>query len=562
MNMKTSKSILIIALLSFLSRTIVAQNVADAQKLTENEQYEAATVIFKKLISTDPNNGTNYYYYGENVLLSEGNDSSKIFETGLQVDPTNSLNRIGLAKALLNRINLKQALVAKEKDPSDALLGKRADEAVENKAKAIVMLDEVVKNGPQKSATLYVEAADALIHFRTKDLEKAKTYLDKAVTIEPKNPQIQLLYGDLYAELNNGSLSADYYNHAMELKPNWPHAICNKGRLYRRSTNYEGAAVEFKAAIAIDPNYAPAHRELGETCFKLGKLEEAKAEYKTYLQLSSNNCSARIRYGSFLYLSKDYNAAISEMETVLSNCELESTQALRILAISYYETKNYSKGLEFVNRVFGLVPTDRLTEKDYEYSGKLLIATGQDSMGIERLKVAYAMEPSRTDLLSEMATIYSKAKRYTEAITVLTEKINTGKEVKSADYFNLGRAQYLSGLYPASDSSFAKVNEVSPKYATGYLWRAKANTQLDSTSENGLAKPFYEKYIELAVADSVNATKYQGGLAEAYGYLAYYYILKNDKVLALDYLKKKSLLPLEAEDQKNVLQAIKQLEGK
>ena len=94
------------------------------------------------------------------------------------------------------------------------------------------------------------------------------------------------------------------------------------------------------------------------------------------------------------------------------------------------------------------------------------------------------------------------------------------------------------------------------------MLRAQANTHIDSTSEAGLAKPFYEKYIEIALADSINLTKYQYGLIEAYGYLAYYYILKKDNSNGLSYLKKKLTLPIDTEDKKNVQQAIDQLEGR
>ena len=169
------------------------------------------------------------------------------------------------------------------------------------------------------------------------------------------------------------------------------------------------------------------------------------------------------------------------------------------------------------------------------------------------------MDPSRVDLLSELANAYMKMKRYPDAIQVLNEKITLGKDVKVADYFNLGRSYYFNHQFAPADSAMMKVNELSPKYASGYLWRAKANTQIDSTSELGLAKPHYEKYIELAEADSANAAKYNSGLIEAYGYLAYYYILKKDNANALLYLRKKAALPLEPDDKKNVEDAIRQL---
>jgi len=45
-----------------------------------------------------------------------------------------------------------------------------------------------------------------------------------------------------------------------------------------------------------------------------------------------------------------------------------------------------------------------------------------------------------------------------------------------------------------------------------------------------MAKPFYEKYIEVALADSANADKYKNGLVESYKYLGSYYYLIDKKI--------------------------------
>lgn len=551
------------AVLLGLSVSAQAQTLQDARKLTENEQYEAATEIYKNLISKDAANGVIYYYFGENLLLGDNADSAKIiFDKGLEQDPANLLLKIGEAKILFNSINTAEAKQASDRDPSNAELKARYTQAETNVARATAMIDEALAAAPLKSATVYIECADALIHFKNKNLDKAKLILDKALSIDPKNTDIQILYGDIYTEQNNGTLAADYYNKALELNKNSARAIVSKGKLYKRSTNYEGAAQEFENAIKIDPNYAPAYRELGETNFKIGKLENAKENYRNYLELSKNNCGARIRYASFLYLSKDYTGALGELSQVQQKCDPKNLTLLRVFSYCYYETKDYPKGQETVNTLFSLLPEEKRTSVDYEYYGKLMIATGQDSIGILQLRKAYSIDPNRTDLLSEISTSYYKLKKYSDAASTLQEKVATGKDIKVADYFNLGRSYYFNVQFVLADSAFSKVNELSPKYASGWLWRAKANTHIDSTSEDGLAKPYFEKYIEIALADTANPSKYQSGLVDAYGYLAYYFILKKDNPNGLLFLKKKIEFPLDPEEKKSIQQAIDQLEGK
>ena len=154
-----------------------------------------------------------------------------------------------------------------------------------------------------------------------------------------------------------------------------------------------------------DRDYAPAYRELGETNFKLGKLEKAKENYRKYLELSKNNCGARIRYASFLYLSKDYSGAINELTQTQQKCDPKNLTMLRVFSYCYYETKEYAKGLESVNTLFTILPDDKRTAVDYEYYGKLLIASNQDSLGILQLRKAYSIDLNRTDLLLSLIHI-------------------------------------------------------------------------------------------------------------------------------------------------------------
>lgn len=514
-----------------------SQTLKEAIKLTESEQFDMASNAFQNLLSREPANGTFYYYYGENYLLAENEDSAKILYTkGLQSDPANVLNIIGLAKIDLNNGNAEAG-------------NKSIDVAIQ-------------KAGP-KNALAYTEAADALIHLKSKNLDKALQLLDKAIVLDMKNPDILILYGDLYSEQNNGSKAAEYYNRAIELDKTSVRAIVSKGKLYKRSTNFEGAAEEFVSAINIAPGYAPAHRELGETYFRLGKIEKAKEEYRKYLELSKNNTTARIRNATFLYLSKDYTGALNEINQLQKN-DGNNITLLRVQSYCYYELKEYAKGLETMEKLMTKLDTSKIAVIDHEYYGKLLIASNKDSLGIVELKRAYELAPPRVDFLTEIGNANFKIKKYSDAAAAFNEKISLGKEVKPTDYMQLGKSYFFNQQFDNADAVFNRLCEVSPKWASAFLWNAKNKTRIDSTSKAALAKPYYEKYIEFAMADSVNIpTKYAEGLKEAYSYLAsYYYLQLNDKTSTLAYLKKKMALVDDPAEKKEISTMIDQLENK
>ncbi len=563
--MKKTIAIFLFALMSLTQ--VEAQSIQEARKLTDNEQYENASSVYQALIAKTPSDANLYYYYGDNLLLSDNPDSATmIFEKGKLIDGTNPLIKIGSAKILLDKISVREAKFSSDQDGSNRELRDRYEEALANVQAAESVIDQAILNS--KDANILTEAAEALIHYKNKNIDKAKAILDKTLLIDPKKTEALLLYGDIYTELNNGTLAADYYNRALDLDKTSARAIVSKGRLYKRSTNYEGAAREFENAISIEPSYAPAHRELGEAYIKVGKLSQAKEEYKKYLEISKNNCSARIRYATFLFISKSYNDALTELNQVQQRCDSNNLTMLRIQSYCYYETKDTVNGLNTIRRLFQLVKPEKRSAKDLEYYGKFLIATDRDSMillGIEQLQKSMSLDPSRIDLLTEMATAWSRLKQYPNAIRLLTQKIAINKDVKVQEHLYLGQAYYFNKQFVEADSAVMKANQMSPNWAKAWLYRAKVNAHIDSTSEAGLAKPFYEKYIEVTLPDTSKpdyAAKYNNGLIEAYGYLAYYYILKRDNPNGLVYLKKKLQLPLEPDDKKNVQLAIDQLEGR
>ena len=558
------KTIIYFSLIILGALNASAQSIQEARKLTENEQYEESSAMYKQLISAKPTDANLYYFFGDNLLSDENADSARIvFEKGKTIDPNNALLKIGTAKLLMDAINVREAKASLAKDGNNPELKNRNEDAVANVAAAVKLLDEAVATAPAKDPLILIEAAEAYIHYENKDLDKAKLLLDKANAIDPKNVEVNILYGEIYGNLSNATLAAEYFNKAQELDPKSARAIVSKGRLYYNSTNYDAAAEEFDRAIKLDSAYAPAYSAVAYAYLKQGKLAKAKEAAKKYLDLSKNNCSARIFYASLLYASKSYQEALDELALVSQRCDSNNIKMLRIQAYSNYEADKYPEGISVMEHLFRIVPADKRIIQDFEYYGKLLIKTDKDSLGIEQLLKAYALDPTRADLLSEISNAWFKLKNYPNAILYMQQKITLGKDIKVADYYLLGRANYFIGQYHSADSAFMKVNEITPTYAGGWLWRADVSSNIDSTGKDSLAKPFYDKYIQIADSDSVNISKYQSGLIRAYSYMASYYLLiRKDNERAKFYLRKKLDLIAEPEEKKKIQIQIDQIDGK
>ena len=143
------------------------------------------------------------------------------------------------------------------------------------------------------------------------------------------------------------------------------------------------------------------------------------------------------------------------------------------------------------------------------------------------------MDSTRADLRNDIAQIYVKQNNFPKAIALYRDKMNRSKPTNT-DYYYLGNLYDQAKNYKSADSLYALITANNPTYAQAYLWRARSNANLDPESKAGLAKPHYDKYIELASAEK---DKNKSGLVEAHYYLAYYNYLKKDNAKANQHLK-------------------------
>jgi tetratricopeptide (TPR) repeat protein len=178
-----------------------------------------------------------------------------------------------------------------------------------------------------------------------------------------------------------------------------------------------------------------------------------------------------------------------------------------------------------------------------------------DSLAMMNYSKAIELPNARPELFSEVGSMFQKKGLYNEAVEVFRKKMQNGEGTVS-DYYNFGRALLGASKFAEADSMFQKVTEMQPEWPNGYFMRANANANLDPESTAGLAKPHYEKFIELTASDTTTANKYSKNLIEAYKYLGYYYFLNKDLPQSKSYWSK--VLLIDPKD-KVALEAIKKL---
>ena len=102
--------ILTVFLTALTFNSTQAQDLKSALLLTKSEQYDKAESMLQQLIQKEPSNSKYYFYLGENYLLNYFADTisnslalatkeaKDIYQKGVNANPGDPLNYIGLAK--------------------------------------------------------------------------------------------------------------------------------------------------------------------------------------------------------------------------------------------------------------------------------------------------------------------------------------------------------------------------------------------------------------------------------------------------------------------------------
>ena len=476
-----------------------AQN-DQAQSLVEKECYNKAAAIYKSLLKTDAKKAATYYYYlGDIYWRKEKNDSAKYyFMEGVKNDETNALNYVGIGKVMME---------------------KNSVEGLRSFNKALQMTKE-------NDVTILNAIAEFYILKPPKDsLVRAIKYLQKATEEEPKNSYSWMFLGDAYGRHGEGTKQVECYNKADALFH--PQALLKMkyGKLYTAARNFDLSVKYYKEGLALDSTYGPIYHELGELYSKFKKYDLSIQNYQLYLKYIDYNTDVEYRYASFLFFNKDYKDALVEL-TKLEEQKYDNVFLYRLKGISDYETGNYDQAQKDLDIFFKKADPKIYKAMDYEYYGKTLLKKGQDSLAILSMEQAVKLDTSRVDLYGDIGSYYYSKGNYPQAIAYMSKQAALTPN-DAQIFLNTGKAYYYSQNYPMADSCFAKVISLKPNNHLGYLFRARVSSSMDPETKQGLAKPYYDKVVEIC---SANTAKYKTELIEAYEYTGYYYIVNRDKV--------------------------------
>jgi tetratricopeptide (TPR) repeat protein len=280
------------------------------------------------------------------------------------------------------------------------------------------------------------------------------------------------------------------------------------------------------------------NRIAGYSCYEKTPPDYEKA--RKYMEtLFATVAPERIIQKDYLYLARiltkmnqNYPKTLDELNNLKAQLEKEKSK----LSVGTAADKAKAK-----------TTVDDLTTKIANLEKDIAKANSDLDIAYVMYGKALAFKPDDRNLLNEIANSYAINKRYGNAAKFLTKLIDPNSAGEE-DFVRIGRTYYSGEDFKTADSLFSAMTKKYPNYVPAYLWDARTFSRMDPDTKLGLAKPKFEKVLDVAKSDSL---KWENEIMESLGYLGYYHMMNNNWSKSKEYYNR--MINLDPNNKENKL---------
>lgn len=148
-------------------------------------------------------------------------------------------------------------------------------------------------------------------YMETGEFDRARPALNRALELNPRSPEANVLMGLLNESENDFVLAERHYKTALEASPSNPQALNNYGSFLFARERYE-EAVRVLRKLVENPDYrarSQAYENLGLAELKVGEVGLAEDAFKRAVQLNFAQTRSSLELADIAFAEGDYSAA-------------------------------------------------------------------------------------------------------------------------------------------------------------------------------------------------------------------------------------------------------------
>ena len=427
-----------------------------------------------------------------------------------------------------------------------------AIDAIKSKAPNVAELAKTAYKKNKKNAEALMKVARA--YYEQKDTAGAILFCNYAN--EAGKPKYQyapayLLLGDIEASYgNDGGKAAGYYNQAINFDPTNPEGYKKWAMVYRKISPSQ-AAKKLQDMKAMCPN-----EDVDAITAHIYMLAgDEKQAYENYAKADINKLDKGYlnEFVRASYFTGHFEDALKAAEAGLK-IEPRNPTFNRLAMFSNYELKKYDAAKAYIHKYFNETDSAKFSEYDHFYTALIYQALEDlENMYIHYDKALELVNDSsmikRHAILKSVADSYLKDQQFDNAIKYYNEFLACKPDLNSDDmeglakiyskYADADEARKTELVGKAIDAYKAMADKFPIQSIYAAYQCATMNNKLDKTGEKGLAKPDYQKVVELLANKADRDNSENTMLKYSYHYLmSNAFIYGKNKALAKEYADK------------------------
>jgi len=288
------------------------------------------------------------------------------------------------------------------------------------------------------------ELTSAKLYIQQQDWDNAEIFLVKALAVEPENPEIPYLLGDMiYGRKGEWGKMNEMFEKALILGPDkiilqggkvseyvaqaqerhWV-TVYNKGVSYFNEFRKSGegqdspilhdAITTFKIATEVNPNSGQSYGILANCLFAAGDLDGAIEAVTKGTVKDPNNFDITMTAGKMYTTTGDKESALIYYKRAV-DIDPTNSLAMRQLAQTYYDVGDKEMSLAVYEGAIAK-ETDNNSKADLYYNLGVLNMQLEDFQQAEdNFSMAYDLNPDDVDALRGIAQTFENAEKWSRA---------------------------------------------------------------------------------------------------------------------------------------------------